>query len=153
MDLRNIFAGNCTADEDTILTKCQDFVDNENVVIPITTQEQVNLKIDNYDYHNMPITEGNVFIYICGYLLRRTFIKHFCDTCAILAQKNSTLDTCYIYSYFKAYNNEKDTFGNLYVSSVIFVNYVKKLHTKFMDNVSIITKANVMQQFLEILSC
>lgn len=28
---------------------------------------------------------------------------------------------------------------------------IKELHTKFFDNISIITKANVMQQFVEIL--
>lgn len=75
-------------------------------------------------------------------------MKHFCNTCAILAQKDSNLDTSYLYTYFKTYNNEKGIFGNLYVPSAIFVNYVKKLHIKLFDNINIITKENVMQQFL-----
>lgn len=54
-------------------------------------------------------------VYTCGYLLCRIFIKYFCDTCAILAQKDCNLDTSYTHSYFKAYDNEKNTFGNLYV--------------------------------------
>lgn len=141
--------GNCAADDDIMLTKCQDFEANKNEIFSITTQE--NLKIDNYDYHNMPATEENVFIYICGYLLCRVFKKHFCDTCAILAQKDSNLDTFYLYTYFKTYNNEKSIFGNLYVPSAIFINYVKKLHIKLFDNINIITKENVVQQFLQIL--
>lgn len=127
VDYCKVNTANCAADEDTILTKCQDFSGNKNVVFPIIPQKQVNFDIDNYDYHNMPATEENVFIHICGYLLRRTFKKHFCDTCAILAQKDSSLGTCYLYLYFKAYNNEKDTFRNLYVPSVIFVDYIRKL--------------------------
>lgn len=52
--------GNCAADDDIMLTKCQDFEVNKNEIFSITTQE--NLKIDNYDYHNMLATEENVFI-------------------------------------------------------------------------------------------
>lgn len=143
--------GNCASDEDTVLTKCQDFVTDRNVVLLIVTQKQNNFNIDNYDYRNMPVTEENVFIYVCGYLLRRIFIKHFCDRCAILAENNNNLNTSNIYSYFKAYNNEKDTFGSLYIPSEIFVDNIKKLHTKFFDNFDIITKPNVLQKFLEIL--
>lgn len=36
----------------------------------------VNMEIDNYDYRNLAITEENAFMYICGYLLKRCFIKH-----------------------------------------------------------------------------
>lgn len=151
VEYSKIDTGNCAADEDTILTKCQDVVSNRDVILPPITQKQVNFNLDNYDYRNMPVTEENVFIYICGYLLRRIFTKHFCDTCAVLAEKNSNLNTCNIYTYFKAYNNEKGTFGNLYIPSVIFVNYIKELHIKFFANFSIITKENVMQQMLEIL--
>lgn len=88
VEYSKVFTGNCEADEDTILTKCQDLKERENVAFPTIIEKTLNLDIENNDYRNMPVTEENVFIYICGYLLRRVFMKHFCDTCAILAQKD-----------------------------------------------------------------
>lgn len=102
----------------------------------------------------MPVTEENVFIYICGYLLRRIFVKHYCDVCALLAQKNCDLELSNLYSYFKTYQStDTNNFGSLYVPSTIFVDYIKQLHIIFSEKFDIfIAKPNVMANFLSILS-
>lgn len=113
----------------------------------------INVDIDNYDYRNMPVTEENVFIYICGYLLRRVFVKHYCDVCALLTQKDCDVELLNLYSYFKAYQStDKDNFGSLYVPSTLFISYIKQLHIKFYENVSnFIAKPNV-KNFVGVLS-
>lgn len=85
----------------------------------------------------MPVTEENVFIYISGYLLRCVFKKHTCHTYAILAEKDNNLN-CYLYIFFKAYDNQNNIYGNLYVPSAMFINYVKELHLKFFDKLILI---------------
>jgi len=42
-------------------------------------------------------------------------------------------------------------FGNLYIRSAVFVNYIKELHTKFFENINIITETNTVQKFMQIL--
>lgn len=59
----------------------------------------------------------------------------------------------YLYIYFKTYDNtDDDMFGSLYVPSAVFINYITELHTKFFENINIITQTNVMQKFMQILS-
>jgi len=102
----------------------------------------------------MLVTEENVLTYICGYLLRCTFIKHYCDVCASSAQKDCDVELSNLYSFFKTYKStETNNFGSLYISSIVFINYIKELHIKFSENFEIfIGKPNVRNNFLNVLS-
>lgn len=95
IDYIKVDSGNCTADEESILIRCQDVKETQNVIFQTSSKATafiINSDMDKYDYRNLPVTEENVFIYICGYLLRRLFTKHFCDTCALLAERDCNLD-------------------------------------------------------------
>jgi len=73
----------------TILLQYKDYEETSHPIFETPSKTAaINVDVDNYDYRSMPVTEENVFNYICGYLLRRTFIKHYCDVCASLAQKD-----------------------------------------------------------------
>lgn len=153
LDYMKVDSGNCAADEESILIQCQ-AKQTQNIILQrsSTTAAFINSDIDNYDYRNLPVTEDNVFLYMCGYLLRRLYMKHFCDRCALLAKRDYNLDEACLYSYLKTYDNpNNDTFGSLYIPSAIFVNYIKELHTTFFENINIIIQTNVMQKFLQIL--
>lgn len=147
-------SGNCTADEESILIRYQDVKETQNIIFQTSSEVTafINSDIDKYDFHNLPITEENVLIYICGYLLRRLFTKHFCDTCALLTNTNCSLDEARLYTYFKTYDNTNKMFGSLYVPSAVFINYITELHAKLFENINIITQTNVIQKFMQILS-
>lgn len=83
--------------------------------------------------------------------MRRLFTKHFCEICALLAKRDCNLDETRLYTYFRTYDNNNDIFGSLYVPNAIFINYITELHTKFFENINIITQTNVMQKFMQIL--
>jgi len=86
--------GNTAPDTDSILLQYKDYEETRRPIFETPSKTAViNVDVDNYDYRSMPVTEENVFNYICGYLLRRTFIKHYCDVCASLANYQ-------IYIYF-----------------------------------------------------
>lgn len=146
---------NCERDKDEILTKCINF--NEKDIVDIQTvidKSFVNMEIDDYEYRNLPVNEENAFIYICGYLLKRSFIKHTCETCeSLLLDKNNNLNSLQFYNYFKAYNStENDIYGNLYIPTSVFVFYIKEMHIKFFENFKLICQSNVIQNFICILS-
>ncbi|XP_067209950.1 uncharacterized protein [Linepithema humile] len=147
-------SGNCAADEESILIRCQHIKRTQNVIFQTSSKAAtfITSGINKYDYRNLSVTEENVFFYICGYLLHRLFIKHLCDTCTLLAGKDCNLDEARLYSYFKTYDNTNDMFGSLYVPSAVFANYIRELYTKFFENINIIIETNVMQKFMQILS-
>lgn len=151
IDYVKVDSGNCTIDEESILIRCQDVKETQSVFQTSAITSFIHSDIDRYDFRNLPVTEENVFVYICGYLLRRLFTKHCCKICALLAKKDCNLDETRLYTYFKTYDNNNNTFGNLYVPSEIFINYITELHTQFFENINIITETNVMQKFMQIL--
>jgi len=71
----------------------------------------------------VPITvEENAFTYICGYLLKRCFVKHTCETCKhVLLKKNNDLNTLKLYSYFRAYDDIENTFDHLHIPRSLFL--------------------------------
>lgn len=110
--------------------------------ISLETTAFINSDIDTYNYRNLPITEENVFLYICGYLFRRLFTKHLYDTCALLAEKDYNLNEACLYSYFKTYNNTDD--------NNMFVLYMFALYMYQVQYLLIISQ-NCIQNFSKIL--
>jgi len=71
-----------------------------------------------------------VDIYCVAFLLL-TFLWYMCVT-----EKNCYLHEAILYIFFKTYDNtDNDMFGNLYISSAVFINYIKELHMKFFENI------------------
>jgi len=69
-------SGNCAADEESILIRCQDIKRTQNVIFQTFSKAAtfINSDIDKYDYRNLPVTEENVFfihadIYCVAFLL------------------------------------------------------------------------------------
>lgn len=150
-----INTGNCEIDKDEILTKCTNV--NEKILVEIQTvfdESSVNMEIYGYEYRDLPVNEENAFIYICGYLLKRCFIKHRCETCeSLFLDKNNNLNSLQLYNYFKGYNStENDIYGKLNIPTSVFVSYIKEMHIKFFENFKIICQSNVIKKFICILS-
>lgn len=147
----HINTGNCEIDKDEILTKFTNFNEKDTVEIQTVFDESsINMEIDDYEYRDLPVNEENAFMYICGYLLKRCFIKHRCETCeSLLLDKNNNLNSLQYYNYFKAYNStENDIYGKLYIPTSVFVSYIKEMHITFFLNFKIICQSNVIQKFI-----
>jgi len=132
--------GNCLDDYDTILTN---FSNIESVIPTISffdNQNQSNflqkvLFNDIQETEISKITEENVFIFVCRYLLKKCLKIHYCDICDDYSKSGALLNRNTIYSYYRAYNSSQDNpFDNLCMAPNEFIIYVKNLENLFFEN-------------------
>lgn len=71
-----------------------------------------DLSLPDTDYRNEDMLSQNGFTYVCGYLLRKVLNIHNCVKCSELGGFTE-LQTSRLLTYFKAYDNNLNTYGPL----------------------------------------
>jgi hypothetical protein len=126
---------NCIQDGDEMLTLYESCIDKYTASEFIPSSECKVLDIPTHDYHSMDLPEENAFKYVCGFLIKKCREIHSCDSCiSYINESNAILDNTTLYCSFRAYNNEKNLFGNLNIPSNSFCLYIHKLEEIFVKN-------------------
>ena len=84
----------------------------------------------------------NAIAYVSGYLLKKCFTKHQCETCTAALVSHELDDNRKLLCYFKAYETEEVPFGGLNAPTIPYLEYVTQLETVFLTNFSIFTKSS-----------
>ena len=83
------------------------------------------------------LLKDNAITYVAGFLLRKSFTKHDCQTCRSFFKNDSLDDDRKVFMFFKAYESDSNAFGGLVVPSKVMIDYVIKLEDtlvgKFQD--------------------
>jgi len=147
--------GNCLDDYDTILTN---FSNIESVIIPTISffdnQNQSNflqkvLFNDIQETEISKITEENVFIFVCGYLLKKCLKIHYCDICDDYSKSGALLNRNTIYSYYRV--SQDNPFDNLCMAPNEFIIYVKDLENLFFENFyDLLPRINVIRSYVQL---
>ena len=92
---------------------------------------------DNYNDDNLSVGEENGSNYVFGYVLRYLINIHSCISCTtLLISKNTTVDDRkHLYTYLKAYSvkNKVSSFGNMFIPTQLFYNYLMTCETIFHE--------------------
>ncbi|CAB4020831.1 Hypothetical predicted protein, partial [Paramuricea clavata] len=94
------------------------------------------MEVDVTDYKSC--LEGNIIgmnavTYVTGYLLKKYFLKHFCDICQNALTKQDLNSSTQLLCLFKAYEETKEKpFGGLISPSDTFLDHVLGLEAKFV---------------------
>ena len=131
-NLLSVSSTNCEIDENVLLTQLTD-IQNLPELPPV---EVGPLKIVTSDYSSEHIDKrifkDNAMAYVAGYLLRKTFQKHKCEKCAILADESGDLEKK-VFLMFKAYDSDTSIYSGLIVPSVQMLQFANKVEEKFIS--------------------
>lgn len=132
--LSNSEGTNCLDEFDKILSNITpDVIEKCHVLISGESNFKA-LKVGTRDYTNLEISEKNGFIYVAGYFLKKVLDKHQCPSCLEFAKEQTELNEANIYTFFRAYPNaNNDTFGNLKMPNMVFVNYINAMEKSFCE--------------------
>lgn len=154
MNYTNIGTGNCMQDCDNILLRF------DNVVVPAIPfeNENYNNTFNDIEFHDFEtdyltkISESNVITYISGYLIKKCLNIHHCDICEMYANAGRSLNEHTIYSHYRAYDKTlENLFGKLYLPSVQFVEFVKKLQDLFFERFyDVVPGTKIIKKFYEL---
>lgn len=93
------------------------------------------LKVNTNDYINLETIEGNGFVYVVGYLLKKCLQKHSCNVCQQFSESKKNVDSSTFFTYLKAFETQRlEVFGNLKTAPDDFVGYILELEKLFVDN-------------------
>jgi hypothetical protein len=149
--------GNCSADVDAILVGYK--TTGKNVPDDIEEEHEVSqpFQVNESDYQ-LPAAEQNLFMenaitYVTGYLLKKSLQQHQCQICSKELVNNDQLDSSSkLFTYFKAYDNNKGLFGGLKVPTADFVEYIQKIEDLFMQNFPrLMTKNGIGKHLVDLL--
>lgn len=133
---------NCLEDLDEIFTNIGDTttptLNNSNTLFPEKNSYSCNnLRVGTLDYRDLEFTSRNALSYVSGYFIKKCLEKHTCDTCLEFAKSQNNIDESFLFTHFKAYQNEvKSAYGQLNVPPDSFLNYINELDNIFTDNFS-----------------
>jgi len=133
---------NCLDDLEEIFTNIGDTstpaLNNSNVLFPEKNSYSCNnLRVGTLDYRELEFTSKNALSYVSGYFIKKCLDKHTCDVCLNFAKSQNNIDESFLFTHFKAYQNElKTNYGQLNSPPDIFLNYVNELDNIFTDNFS-----------------
>ena len=71
-------------------------------------------------------------LHVSGCLLQKWFKQHCCQTCTTALISNELDDGRKLFSYFKAYESDKGTFGALHAPTIPYLEYVTQLEDLFI---------------------
>jgi len=77
-------------------TTTLDIVGSEKIVYKLKF-----IKIDAVDCRDLNIPERNLFIYVCGYLIKKRLEKHICQVCIDYARFQNQLDQSFLLYFLK----------------------------------------------------
>ena len=98
------------------------------------------------------ILSDNATTYVSGYLLKKCFEKHSCQTCYSVLVNNRLDSSDKLLCYFKAYETTKQPFGGLTIPHVSFTEYITKAEKLFVDTfLKIISKPSIGKQLISII--
>ncbi|KAG5887473.1 hypothetical protein JTB14_017327 [Gonioctena quinquepunctata] len=145
--LDNSEGTNCLDEFDKILSSITPEVIQSCQILVSQPSYMKSLKIDAKDYTNLNITTKNGFVYVGGYFMKKVLDRHNCIACSQFAKEHIELDESSIYSFFRAYPNSKnDTFGNLKMPHISFLEYIHALENCFCELFSSLSiKENIGQ--------
>jgi hypothetical protein len=129
-------SGNCSEDFDSMLAGMTNLGDSGVPVEQIDQPESSKFEVDVKDYKTC--LEGdligmNAITYVSGYLLKKCFLKHSCDTCTEKLVNKQLTNSAQLLCMFKGYEQHKDKpFGGLLTPSAHFVSYVTSLEATFV---------------------
>eukprot|EP00795_Rhopilema_esculentum_P005659 gene5659-10894_t len=91
-NLPSVSSTNCEIDENVLLTQLTD-IQNLPKMAPVEVGPLKKVTSDYSSEHiHKIIFKDNAMAYVAGYLLRKTFQKHKCQKCAILADESEDLE-------------------------------------------------------------
>ena len=125
-NLLTVASSNCEQDDDVPLATLADLEE-----LPDLSQPEVGpLRIIATDYSSehldSKIFTDNAIAYVVGYLLRKTYGKHFCTECSTLTNNNAVSDKT-AFLAFKAYESSSSMYSGLIVPSDSMLLYVNQL--------------------------
>ena len=125
-------AGNCNADFNSILVAAL----SQNVLSSLSKTVPKEVEIDVNDYCSSSVQNSligtNAVAYVAGYLLKKCFSKHDCETCKGKLVMQELDDTSQLFCFFKAYQSQTGPFGGLLAPASNFLNYVVSLEDTFV---------------------
>ena len=94
------------------------------------------IEIDVNDYRSSSVQNSligtNAVAYVAGYLLKKCFLKHDCETCKGKLVMQELDDSNKLFC-FLAYQSQTGPFGGLLAPSSSFINYVVSLEDMFVE--------------------
>ena len=95
------------------------------------------------------LTRENAIAYVSGYLLKKCFTKHQCETCKAVLVSHELGDSRKLLCFFKAYETrDVDPFGGLNAPTIPYLEYVTQLENVFFTNFSIFIKSSCVDQYI-----
>ena len=139
--------GNCTADLDRVLVGAA-FNNESSTLDESISSPPESIQIDVTNYRSVSLQSNllgmNAVEYVNGYLLKKCFLKHDCQTCRSKLVSQDLDDCSKLFFYFKAYQSHTETFGGLLAPEGIFAGYIASLESKFVEVLpSIVHKVGV----------
>ena len=126
-------AGNCNADFNLMLVGAP----SQNVLSSLSKTIPKEIEIDVNDYRSSSVQNSligtNAVAYVAGYLLKKCFLKHDCETCKGKLVMQELDDSNKLFCFFKAYQSQTGPFGGLLAPSSSFINYVVSLEDIFVE--------------------
>lgn len=145
-----VSTGNCETDKDQTFFNLNEL--NQARFITEQSVEEMDMSVDDHDYHNLDLTEENSFRYICGYLIRKCMKKHSCDTCVQFSKDYMEVSVNTAYCFHKDYDStEIHPFSKLLMPNDTFVQYMEILERLFFEHINnFITQKLVISNLLTI---
>lgn len=111
---------------------------DSNLLFPENNEDSCNnLRVGTSDYRELVFTNRNALSYVSGYFIKKFLDKHSCYTCLNFAKSQNNIDESFLFTHFKAYQNEIITdYGQLNVPPHTFLNYINELDNIFTENFS-----------------
>ena len=133
----NTSSANCAEDFNDLLGQC---AEKPNVPIVVATPSQPQmpqtLDIGPTDYRELHVSSNlmraSSIAYVSGSLLQKCFKQHCCQTCTTALVSNELDDERKLFSYFKACESDKGTFGALHAPTIPYLEYVTQLEDLFI---------------------
>ena len=70
------------------------------------------------------LMRASAIAYVSGYLLQKCFKQHCCQTCTTALVSNELDDERELFSYFKACESDKGTFGALHAPTIPYLEII-----------------------------
>ena len=110
---------------------------SQNVLSSLSKTIPKEIEIDVNDYRCSSVQNSligtNAVAYVAGYLLKKCFLKHDCETCKGKLVMQELDDSSKLFCFFKAYQSQTGPFGGLLAPSSSFINYVVSLQDIFVE--------------------